>query len=388
MNLRHPTKYASRDDFPRPPSPAVYKKIAYTFLAITLIVVVGALWISSVRARVTVTVKRDTTSVQSTVEISKSPEQGQLQGRVVEGSFEKIQEFDVKATSNDAIDTQVQGTVKIVNTYSKPQTLIKTTRLSTPDGRIYRIDRTITVNPKESVTVNAISDGKGKQFTLPPGMKLTIPGLWIDLQKWIYAETTSGFTGGASSAKVVSSLDVSDAQRVLQDAVFEQAKKTLRAEAGVPEDWDAVYIQKLTDKKTNISPGQTSDQFLASVKLDVTGIFYASKEMISLVRQKLSDRLPEGRELVDFDARLVTFKADMADPSLEKARLSFSADATSRLTENSPGLSKDSIAGLPKDQAKEKLLATDGVQDVQVVIQPTWIGKIPTMKDHIDLIIK
>lgn len=387
MNLRQP-KYAARDGFPRPPSPAVYKKIAYTFLAITSIVVVGALWVSSVRARVTVTVKRDAASVRSTVEISKSPEQGQLKGRVVKGSFEKIQEFDVKDVSTDAVDSVVQGTVKIINNYSKSQTLIKTTRVSTPDGRIYRIDRTVTIEPKESVTVTAVSDGKGKQFVLSPGMKLTIPGLWIDLQKWIYAETVSGFSGGASSARVVSTLDVNDAQRALQDAVFEQAKKTLRAEAGVPEDWDAVYTQKLLDKKTNVSAGQTSDQFLASVKLDVTGIFYPSKEMISLVRQKLSDRLPEGRELVDFDAKLVTFTIDMSDPVLEKARISFAADAISRLTENSPGLSKEVVAGLSKEQAREKLISTDGVQDVQITIQPSWIGKIPTMKDHIDLIIK
>lgn len=386
-----PARHGYSDGFAKPPAPAVYRRIAYSFFAITVLVVIGALWVSSVRARVTIKVRRDTTTVQSSIDIAKSPEQGQLPGRVLQGTFEKIQEFAVKdapATPSDEISTEVRGTVKILNNYSKSQTLVKTTRLLTADGRLYRIDKTITIEPKQSVTVTAYSDEKGKKYILAPGTRLTIPGLWIDLQKHIYAETVSGFSGGTQVGKVVSSLDVTDAQRALEDAVFEQGKKTLTAEAGTVGEMVAVFTKKVIESKSNVTPGQASDQFLASVKLEITGVFYPKKDMDALIRQKLKERLPDGRDLVDFDPSLVAMKIEQSDIKLERARLSLSAQASSRLTESSPALSKDAIAGLSIEDAKSSLLALDGVESVDIVIRPSWIGKLPTTKDHIDLILQ
>jgi len=384
-----PSRHGYTDGFAKPPAPAVYRRIAYSFFAVTVLVVIGALWVSSVKARVTIKVRRDTTAVQASIDVAKTPEQGQIHGRVVEGTFEKIQEFAVSATQNGAdIPTVVQGTVNIINNYSKPQTLVATTRLLAADGRLYRIDKTVTVDPKQSIQVMAHSDQKGKQYILPKGTRLTIPGLWSDMQKWIYAESVSGFTGGAQTGKVVSSMDVKDAQSALEAAVFEQAKKTLTAEAGATDAWTAVFSKKVIDSKSNVNPGQQSDQFLASVKLDVTGVFYAKSDMDALVQDKLRSGLPDGRNLVDFDPSLVTLKIDKADPKLETATLLLSAQASSRLTDASSALSKDAIAGLSIDDAKAKLTATDGVESVTIDIRPSWITKIPTSKDHIDVVIQ
>lgn len=390
MRLR--SSHASlRDSFPRPPSSNLYRNIAFSFLGLTVLVVIGALWVSSVHARVTVRVKHDTTQIQSDVEIAKSPDQNQLHGRVVHGTFEKIQEFAVKDTGASAAvpeDLEVNGTVKIINNYSKSQTLVKTTRLLTSDGRLYRIDKDVVIAPKQSVMVTAHSDKKGKEYVMPAGTRLTIPGLWIDIQKFIYAEAVSGFSGGQQMTKIVSSMDVSDAQKALEDAVFEQAKKTLRAEAGAGDDWQAVYQQKTIEKKVNATPGQKSDQFLASIKLEVTAVFYPQKDMEVFVKQKLKERLPEGRELMNFDSKIVTYKIDEVDVANEKAKIGFSAQASTRLTENSPALSKDSIAGLSLDDAKTKLLSNDGVESVEIQIKPSWINKLPGMKDHIEMAIQ
>lgn len=380
-----------RDSFPRAPSSNLYRNIAFSFLGLTALVVIGALWISSVHARVTIKVRHDSTQIQSNVDVAKSPDQNQLHGRVVKGTFEKIQEFAVKETdTNTAVpeDLEVSGTVKIINNYSKSQTLVKTTRLLTADGRLYRIDKDIVIPSKQSVMVTAHSDKKGKEYALSSGTHLTIPGLWIDIQKFIYAEVVSGFSGGQQMTKIVSSMDVNDAQKALEDAVFDEAKKTLKAEAAVGDDWQAVYLEKTVEKNTNAVPGQKSDQFLASVKLEVTAVFYPQKDMEVLVKQKLKERLPDGRELMDFDPNIVTYKIEEADADKEKATISFSAQASTRLTENSPALSKDAIAGLSLDEAKTKLLAIDGVDSVDIRIQPSWIGELPGMKDHIELVIQ
>ncbi|MDQ7814630.1 MAG: hypothetical protein RDU25_02405 [Patescibacteria group bacterium] len=378
------------DTFPATPSSHLYRNIGISFLVLTILIVVGVLWVSSVRARVTVKVRYDVKQLQGTVEVAKTPEQGQLQGRVVQGNFEKIQEFAVKEGSTLQIpdDVEVRGTAKIINNYSKEQTLVKTTRLLTSDGRLYRIDKTVTVPAGGSVTVAAYSDKKGKEYILSAGTKFTIPGLWIDLQKHIYAEAVSGFSGGEQVAKIVTTLDVSEAQKALEEAVFEQAKKTLRSEAGVSDDWDVIYSKKTVEKKTNVNPGQQSDQFLASVKMDVAAVFYPKQDMEILVRQRLKDGLADGREIVNFDPSLVVYKLDQFDVSSEKAKISIAAQSSTRLTENSPDLSKEAIAGLSIQEAEKKLSDIDGVERVEIQIKPSWIGKLPSMKDKIEMVIQ
>ncbi|MFZ2804296.1 MAG: hypothetical protein WA001_03660 [Patescibacteria group bacterium] len=374
--------------FAPPPTSSVYRNIAISFLGLTLVVIVAALWVSSVHAKVDVKTVHETDNLDTTVDIAKSPQAGQLQGRVVEGVFSKIQEFSVKETTGTAVSTTVTGTVRIFNNYSQPQTLIKTTRLQTPDGRIYRIDKTVVIDPKQSVLVTAHSDQPGSQYVLANGTNLAIPGLWIDIQKWIYAQTVSGFQGGEQISKVVSSDDVTQAQKALQDAVFAQAQSELKAEAGAGDDWDAVYIDKTIQSDANVAAGQQSDSFLATVKLDVTAVYYPEKDMQALVMQKLTDKLPEGRELVGFDPSLVVYKVQSADPKMEKATISISAQAQSSLTNKSTELSKDAILGMSDTDAKTKLMAIDGVQSVDISITPSWIHKLPTSGDHIDLTVE
>lgn len=379
----------ARHNFSPPPASSVYRNIAFSFLGLTVLVVIGALWVSSVHARVSVKVKRDTTNVDTVIEIAKSPQQGQLRGRVVQGVFEKIQEFTVKERQDAPVDTTItQGTVRIVNNYSKPQTLVEKTRLLTADGRLYRIDKTVVLGVKESVLVSAHSDKAGKEYVLAPGVRMTIPGLWIDLQKWIYAETTTNFSGDQKVTRMVSAMDVKDAEETLEKAVLDQAAKTLKAEAGVGDEWQAVYVQKVVDSKTNVSAGQTSDQFLASVKLDVTAVYYPAKDMEVLVRQKLKDKIPDGRELIDYDPARIVYKVQDVDAKLEKARLGLTAQAMSRLTENSPQLDKEGLFGLTDEDAKAKLLGTDGVERVEIKIRPSWVHKLPSSKDKLDLVIE
>ena len=251
-----------------------------------------------------------------------------------------------------------------------------------------------------SVEVDAYSDKTGRDYLAKTGTKFTIPGLWIDLQKFITAEAITDFTGkAAASKKIVAAADITDAQKTLQDAIVEQAKTTLAAEASVlpqslaadcPSDqacWQAVYLVTPTEIKSNATPGQETDSFLAQAKVKVTAVYYPKKDMEALVRSKLKEKLPEGRDLADFDPSKVTYKLEQADASLEKARIDVSADATSKLTATSPSLDAAAIAGLSVDDAKKKLTAVDGVDYVEITLRPSWARNLPA-KDKIDLTIQ
>jgi hypothetical protein len=225
MNLprRRPgSVHINAPSFPTISQPSVYRRIAYTFIALTVVIVLAVLWLTSVKAEVLVKVKRDRVRLDGVVEVAKEPKTGQIPGRVVQGVFEKVQEFPVLGAAGEPVDPTktptttpapvvtpvpvvnenviAKGTVRIVNKYSKSQTLVKTTRLLTSDNKLYRIDAQVVVPPGGEVSVGVYADKPGSQFVLTGPQKFTIPGLFVDIQQYIYAESDAAFQAVAQDS--------------------------------------------------------------------------------------------------------------------------------------------------------------------------------------------
>lgn len=398
---RHIRHVPNRRGFPAPPpATRLYRNIAVTFLVFTAVIVGIAVWMSMARADVRVRVKHDTAEIETTVEVAKQPEQGQLSGRVVTGVFDRIQEFDVDETVTSEIVATTTGRVRVTNRYSKDQPLIKTTRILTPDGKLFRINRTVDVPRGGSVDVEAYSDKPGNDYLIAKGTTFTIPGLWIDLQKLITAEALTDFEGGTTAVAVVSQTHIDNAITELEADVLGTAKRTLAAEAGIPEGqfdedcqdpaqcWMGIYVIDRIEEKTNVQAGQQTDAFLAQIKLKVTAVFYKKQDMDAFVRMKLKESVAEGREIVDFTSEPIVFTLRDADASLETAGINVSARASTRLTERNPLLSKESIAGKPVEEAKESLLGVQGVEFVEIKLRPSWARKLPMQTGRIQIIIE
>lgn len=383
MPIHRAERSRHRESFPAPPSPALYRNIAYTFVGVTVAIVVAALWFSSVRATVIVKAERAPTSVTASVDVARSPSTGQIPGRVVQGVFEKIQEFEVSTTAGKAVDAISRGKVRITNTYSKPQPLVATTRLLTSDGRLYRIDDTVNVPAGGTVDVAAHSDKAGAQFAFDAKTRFTIPGLDTGLQKLIYAESITPFKGESKTVKTLAQSDIDAGQKTLTDAVLEQAKKTLFAEVADSRFTESAYLVKVIETKTDVKPGEEAERFLMSLKLNVTGVFYPKADMEALVKQRLQERIPEGRDVVASDPTKTTFSVENADASSESATVSVSAEVETRLGEGSPSLTKDIILGLPIADAEQKLETLDGIESVTITVHPSWVRRLPTQKGNI-----
>lgn len=421
----------------------MYRKIAYTFMAITVVTIVAVLWLSSARATVEVNVQHTPIRLDSSVEVARYPRSGQIPGRVVQGVFEKIKEFEITDTpgtpaapTTDAGNTSqfslttpttaptappvptitvpdsellAKGTVRIVNKYSRAQTLVKTTRLLTSDGKLYRIDANVKINPNSEATVGVYADKPGAAYAIGPS-KFTIPGLFSDLQKYIYAESDEAFVAKptvdkeptptapvatpkpapkpAAGTKIVTREQLDAAYKVLMDATLEDAKKTLVSEVSDTNFTETVYFVKVLEKKANVTAGQPASSIIASVKLDVTAVFYPKEDMLALIRSKLKEKIPEGREFLPLDQNNVVFTLDSADAKAESAIIGIKADGGYRLTSTSPQLQKEAMAGKSREDIIASLKALDGVNSVIITIQPNWLSKLPALKDHIDVIVK
>ena len=436
MNLqrRRPgSVHINAPSFPTISQPSVYRRIAYTFIALTVVIILAVLWLTSVKAEVNVKVKRDSVRLDGVVEVAKSPKSGQIPGRVVQGVFEKVQEFTVLGAAGESIDPSktptsstvpapvptpaptpvadetlmAKGTVRIINKYSKSQTLVKTTRLLTSDGKLYRIDSQIVIPPGGEVSVGVYADKPGSQYLLKGPQKFSIPGLFIDVQAYIYGESNTDFTlvsqesavasrpvaptpaptpaAKPKTGKPVTQADLDRAEKALTDAVLNQAMKSLAGEIGTVSNLEVVYVVKVVDRKFMVRPGDIAESFLASVKLDVTAVYYGKEDMQTLVRSRLRERVPMGREFLPFESGAITYSLESSDIKQEIASIRVSADAAYRLSPSSPLLQKSVIAGKSKSEAESLIRAVDGVESVEIKIQPSWIDSIPSLKDRIDL---
>jgi hypothetical protein len=408
----------------------VYRKIAYTFIGLTVVVILGVLWLTSVRADVSVKLRHDSVHLDGVVEVARTPQSGQIPGRVVKGTYTKTREFSVLGEAGQPANPVVtntptpvvttptpapvddssiiaRGTVRIINKYSKKQTLIRTTRLLTPDNQLYRIDATVIVPPGGEVSVAAYSDKPGSAYVLTQPTKFTIPGLFVDLQTFIYAQSDAPFTGVPKSAaapapapaptpvvttttkpksgQAVTQDDIDRAEKSLTDEVLNEAMKDLASQVDNSANMDVVYVVNVVNKSNNATVGQVTDSFLSSIKLDVTAVYYSKDDMSALVRSKLKDRVPDGREFLPFTGGAITYALESADPKAEVATIRVTADADYRLSPTSPLLQKSVIAGKSADEAKTLLSSIDGVESVNITLHPSWISGLPALKDRINL---
>ena len=427
------TIHISAPSFPLAPRPTIYRKIAYTFLGLTVVILLAVLWLTSVRAEVVVQVRRDDVKLEHTVEVAQTPAGGQIPGRVVRDTFERVQEFTVKeapSATTEPVPTpepapapeptrlpddqvRARGTVKIVNKYSKNQVLVATTRLESPDKKLYRIEKRVEVPPGGSATVAVYADQTGYAYAIGPS-KFTIPGLYDPLEVYIYAESSEAFealpiegeklpTPVAStppstpapvavapvttSGKRVTVGDIEEAERALMEEVVSRAKSDLSTRAAVP-DWDVVYLVRVVDKKTNATVGQVTDTFLSSLKLEVTAVYYPKEDMQALVRTRLRERIPEGREILSFGGEEISYSVESADPDTGVAKIQVAANASYRLSAESPLLQPTVVAGKSKAEAERILRSIDGVESVTITIRPSWLGTIPSIKDKITMTIQ
>lgn len=449
---RSPVVPITTPTFSAPSYASFYRKIAYTFFALTACILIGILWLSSVQATVDVKVRRTPVRSDDAVEISVRPSGGanQIPGRVINLPIRKTQEFEVRGLTNTAAVSSTapslntppptttpliptttpstppvsattsgyaKGTVTIINNYSKPQTLVAKTRLLTSAGKLFRLDRQVSIPAGGRATAAVTADQTGDSFAIGPS-KFTIPGLWIDLQKLIYAESTEAFTvragtGGTPAPAptpapkptpvpnpstsstttggdrlVVTQQNIDDAYQALTDQVVEQAKQTLAASITDARLNGVAYFVNTTAKSATVRPGQVASTFSAQVDVEVIGVFYSAEDMQGLIRTRLSERLPDGQQFAPFNDQDFIYTLESVDKGGETARLRVIANAEYQPTANNPALSPAAIAGKSKDEAIQLLKQVDGVESVDITLRPGWIGKIPRLSDHIKINLK
>ncbi|MDD4995310.1 MAG: hypothetical protein PHW53_02520 [Patescibacteria group bacterium] len=367
----------------RPPAVRLYRRIAISFLILTILLLALVAYLSFSSAHIKIFTAAETASAEFVADIVKvASAPNQVEGRIVERIFEKSKEF-TPSGEGKTTPAKAGGEVTIINKYNKDQALIATTRLQATDGKIFRIDKSVVVPAGGEIKATAHADKEGAEYEIGPS-HFIIPGLWEGLRDKIYAESASPMTGGTVTLKVVSADDLTRAESELASEILEQVKADLISENADPRFSKPVFSIETLEKVSDTIPGQEADKFTIKLKVKVIAVFYNAEQMDGVMASKLEEAMDSDHTLGDIMEDSIIFTIGRYDSSTGIVNLAVSAFGEARLKENSRLLDKRKITGLGVDDAKKYLMSSPSIENVEISSSPFWLKRVPNLEDHIE----
>lgn len=385
-----PPKIKSKPTPTKPPAlrAPLYRKIAAVFIGLTVCVVAFVLYLTLSRATIKVSLKSQTVSAELAVTVTSNPGAGknEILGKAVEVTLERTETVPVQGEGKPVAE-KAGGTVTIVNLAAKDQALVKTTRLLSEGGVLFRITANVVVPKGGRVTVRAEADQPGKQGEISAG-KFTIPGLPASLQDKIYAVSTEAMTGGERVVKVLTQGDIDAAYKTVEDKLRATAEAKLREAVGEAfKSAEAVASLTVTKRTTDATAGKEASAVAATVAVKASGIFYMKDQLAGKLAAELAASVSGDRNLSATSAT-PTVTIERVDAATGVGIMNVKITGSARLKASSQVFDKDRLAGLSRSEAETYLNGFPDVESVEIFFRPPFIHSIPRLKDHIDITIE
>lgn len=223
---------------------------------------------------------------------------------------------DVMKSAPKEVNQKASGEIIIYNNYSaSPQILIKNTRFQTSDGKIFRIDDSVTVPGKNgntvgSVTAKVSADSYGSDYNIS-ATDFTIPGFkGTPRYSGFYAKSTSQMSGGVSGTiSTVSIEDITTANNDLKPSL--NSALTTSTKNISHDEYFSLYNNLITNYFDNQNVLMTSDQNSYSLT-GTAALLSIKKEILAvyLAKQVLQDNYNPSQPVHIDDISNLTFTVD------------------------------------------------------------------------------
>lgn len=368
-----------------------YRRIAYFFVALTVLLLAGVFYFTAVSVDIVLVPEQERLSNNMIFDIKDSATGGEssgLGGVVREVEVEESRDFPV--TGEEIIGQEAVGTVTIENNYSKNQPLVATTRLipvSDPD-KLYRTANTVNVPAGGSVQVEIYADEASPEMAIGP-TKFTIPGLWAGLQDKIFATSDDSVVYRQKVEKYLTKEDIDNASKELKQLLLIEAKQ--QAAADYAEYNTPLF--KINEESVSYSYegeiGDRVDTFAMNMSADVVVVAFKESEARSLAEQKFAAGLPQNKEVVNFDKESLIYALNNYDLNRQTATVNATFEGRVSLSGGPEAIDVDNILGLSRDQLYNYLDNKEGIADYRVEFNPGFLPgflqRVPSLKDKVNI---
>lgn len=374
-----------------------YKKIALSFIVLTGILVLLAIYFVLSRAEITISIAKEPVSIDfvaDLVEIAEGeigpsaviPGELSIPGKLIETTVSGSKEYE--ATGKKVVDVEVGGKVTIFNNYSKDQPLVATTRLLSPEGILFRTKKRVDVPAGGKVEVEVYADPPNDAAAKLGPSRFTIPGLWVGLQDKIYGQSFEPMHGGKQEVKFVTQTDLenayNDLTQMLSNQVMDMLKKEMPA-AG--EIFGKIMIKEINEKRSSLGAGEIGNKFTVHLKLKVVGVAFYRRDLESLAVRQLEAKVPEGKELLNVDYNALTFLIEKYDLKSREANIRVHLDGEMAMRVDNPIFSTNKFIGLSKEKIIQYLSTYPEIERITIKFSPFWVKKVPQLKNNVKIII-
>lgn len=301
-----------------------------------------------------------------------------------------------QSSGKEEAENKARGTVKIYNSYSsQPQTLVRTTRLISESGKMFRLVNTIEVPGADIVNskikpnyieAEVVADEPGSEYNIKPS-EFTIPGFKGSPGKYegFYAISKEPMEGGkVGTIQKVTEKDKEEALSSLKDSLVSEIKTELQE--SIPEDLKIIeesFKLDLQGVQLNPGVGEAGKEF--QIQATGTARTFALREdyVKRIIKKKLKEEMEEGQEIIK-DSFEITYK----DPALnfEKGSATLKVEASANLTwKIKKEKLKQDLKGKNKVGARKAVADYPEIKSLQVELWPFWLRRIPNKKDKITI---
>lgn len=359
-----------------------YKFVALSFLCLTVLLLGVIGFMSSKRATITITTKEDPINVETTVTVGDKGPLG-IEGTVTTTIVTLEQTFSPTGSKKEP-GTAV-GRVTLHNDGNAPQALVATTRLLTPEGVLFRLKDAVTVPANGTVEANVYADQKGEAGDIGPVAKFTIPGLNDAKQKQIYASSKQAMTGGLSTVGVLSMGDIDKAKKQLLEAIQKKGEESLQSKF---PDQPGVFsvVQEAVEHDGKV--GDEVGTLLIKGKATVLGVFYNRDQVRATAEQGLKKHAVDDIGSIRTTDKEPKVVFGEYNPEKNTADLTVYHNGVVTLNSESKQLQKMLFFGKTKEEVRRYLLSLDHVYGVDVSFRPMWVGTVPYVPDHVNIVVK
>jgi len=370
--------------------PVFYRNLVVFMLLSSALLVFGIFYfvLGSVKIRISTSFQK--VVAEEVVDIRALPFDSPIEeGPQVRGKFYEYtlhETFAIPASGRKEVDDGTVGVVTIVNTYSRDQALVETTRLLSPDNVLVRTRNSITVPAGGRVDVAVYADDPDSFSRVLPS-RFIIPGLWEGLQDKIYAENSEPLEKGGRTISIVTEKDVENIEQSISEKVDEIVRGKLENDITPEEELFSKLIQKeVLSTSVNAAVGDERQSVEALVSVRATVVVFDEAKLLTVLRKKLSEKVPSGKRLAQVDADSLIYSIEKYDPQTKTASVKAYAEGSTILDSSSKLFDKSELYGMGRKQLVAHFQEASGVESVEVEFSPAWIHRVPGTDEKIEII--
>ena len=366
---------------------SIYRKIAITFIVLTLLLAAVVVYFSIVSVKIVIIPNKERTSTSFIVTIKDGASREELKGLAITGLVRQVAveaESNFFATGKEVKDVEVTGKITIYNTSRTEQPLIKTTRLLSSDGKLFRLKDTVRVPAGGQVdNVEVSADQAGQEMTIEP-TKFTIPGLNTIRQESIHGESFEKFQYVEKGETLISNEDLNKAKENLKQRLKDRLAETVKNNNY--QGYDNV-VQKIDENavkfETGAKAGDKVNEFKMSARVDAAVVAFKTEDVSETAKLKVGESLPDDKQLESFDSNNFEYSVDKYSLDKGIADLKVNVAAQMILKEGTEIIKADRLVGLSRGQLDDYLSSLREVAGYEVKFTPNWITKVPSLIDHV-----